>query len=111
MIKGIFQSFVEWVRSTIFRSSVYRYQICDDLPMHLKDRTVYVQGVVKPWLASLLCPCGCGEVLHMNLISTRRPVWSIQFLPNELISFQPSLWKKTGCKSHFFLKRGKVYWV
>lgn len=111
MIKRSFFSLVQWIKSTLFQSHLYRYKLSDDLPESLENRTIYVQGNYNPWLASMLCPCGCGDVLHINLIPTRKPVWGIQLLPNGLVSLQPSLWKKTGCKSHFYLKKGRINWV
>ncbi|WP_236819161.1 DUF6527 family protein [Alicyclobacillus ferrooxydans] len=58
----------------------------------------------------MLCPCGCGEVLHMSLHPDGRPRWELTRHPDGTVSLSPSVWRKVGCRSHFFLERGRVRW-
>lgn len=39
----------------------------DDVPDVLKPNTVYiVREDGEPWCLALLCPCGCGQTIHLN---------------------------------------------
>ena len=29
------------------------------------------------WLAAMMCPCGCGEILHMSLLEDDKPRWDL----------------------------------
>lgn len=65
-----------------------------------------------PKWAVLMCPCGCENVIKVNLMKSYSPHWTVKFEKNKLLSFNPSLWM-TGdtCRSHFFIESGKVIWV
>tara|TARA_B100000614_G_scaffold261281_1_gene290392 strand:- start:2265 stop:2609 length:345 start_codon:yes stop_codon:yes gene_type:complete len=81
----------------------------DDPPKHLKKWIVYIVGPEgHSWCAIFQCPCGCKESIHLNLLPQGHPKWSHIVHRNSSVSFQPSIWRKKGCKSHFFLKRGMV---
>jgi hypothetical protein len=61
--------------------------------------------------AVLICPCGCGERIHVNLMRTQHPSWSIEFGEDEKVTFRPSLWRGAAtCGSHFILQHGQVHW-
>jgi len=55
------------------------------------------------------CPCGCGEVLVINLDARTTHAWrhrtAIGFL-----TLMPSVWRDSGCESHFVLWENRVYW-
>jgi hypothetical protein len=112
MIKLILRDAINWF-SRLFKSKeTYKAMYVDDMPKNLSPNTVYVLGNTNhKYLASMLCPCGCMESLNMNLTATAKPRWSLSIAKDNTASFHPSLWKKTGCKSHFFLNSGKVNWV
>lgn len=82
------------------------------LPEKLDKKKVYLIGKQEsPWLAVMACPCNCNATLHMNLRKSQRPCWTVNIDKNGAVSFSPSLWKKDGCKCHFFLKNGLIKWV
>jgi hypothetical protein len=56
------------------------------------------------------CPCGCGESIELALIPEATPRWKLSLEQNRP-SLSPSVWKRDGCRSHFFLKKGRVVWV
>jgi hypothetical protein len=58
----------------------------------------------------LICPCGCGEVIELNLLEQARPRWSVQEHPDRTITLAPSVWRQKGCRSHFHLRRGRIDW-
>jgi hypothetical protein len=83
----------------------------EELPDRIKSGTVYLVGEGGYlWYAAMLCPCGCGETLHMNLMPHSRPQWNVTKHPDATLSLHPSVWRLTGCRSHFFVRRGRIVW-
>lgn len=66
-------------------------------------------GGRRKW-AMLRCPCGCGEVLAMNLMSTHRPRWDVRVTASGDASLYPSV-DSTKCGAHFWLKQGRIVWA
>jgi len=100
--------FFAWIigRPTLFTS----FRI-EDLPDVLDTKKIYVIGEGKYlWFAVMVCPCGCGEILHMGLVPDQRPRWTLSEHNDGTVSLHPSVWRKIGCKSHFRLKHGKIIW-
>lgn len=60
--------------------------------------------------AAMICPCGCGQVLNMNLLPDERPMWKVYVDSQGRASLHPSVWRKKGCRSHFWLKQGRIRW-
>jgi hypothetical protein len=85
--------------------------LVDDLPDELRQRIVYLAGEGRHlWCAALVCPCGCGEVIRLNLLKDARPCWGVNEHPDGTVSIQPSVWREKGCRSHFFVRRGMINW-
>ena len=55
------------------------------------------------------CPCGCGETIAINLDTGTGPAWCIRF-DSEGLTLLPSVWRPTGCRSHFIIWKGRVWW-
>jgi len=68
-----------------------------------------VMYLYKQQFAYFLCPCGCGDVIRLNLSDKERPCWALQFI-DDIPTIRPSINKLSGCKSHFFIRDGKVVW-
>lgn len=83
----------------------------DEVPPHLEMRQV-VRMIDEghQWLAALVCPCGCGEVIELNLSPAAKPRWRLE-VENGRPTLSPSVWRTTGCRSHFWVRQGKVEWV
>lgn len=82
------------------------------LPPELKKNALYIvaeDGFEEQ--AAMLCPCGCAQVLHMNLLPDERPVWRVSRNGDGSASLRPSIWRKKGCRSHFWFRDGQVIWV
>src|SRR4051812_28154976 len=78
----------------------------EELPDRLMKDTIYLAGEGDHlWFAAMLCPCGCGETLHMSLLSNDRPRWMLSSHTDGTVSLHPSVWRKVGCRSHFFIRR------
>lgn len=111
-MKKFLSSVLAWFRSCFQRKPVrYKTELVEELPDHLQALTVYVAGEGNYlWFAAMICPCGCGETLHMNLLADTRPRWSVAFNSNNTISLSPSVWRQVGCRSHFFFRESEVVW-
>jgi hypothetical protein len=103
---------IQHVRESIV-SRFFRYTMTkvDDLPDALRRKTIYIAGEGDHlWYAAMVCPCGCGAILQLCLMDGQRPKWSVEEHDDGTISLYPSIWRKVGCKSHFWIKRGKIVW-
>lgn len=75
-----------------------------------KDLTVIVIIGTKTnpkWLL-LNCPCGCNELLRINLSPAMRLAWRINFISDDTLSLYPSVDLESGCKAHFILRANKA---
>ncbi len=106
LLLSIWASIVGWFRPT------YRTRVVDGyLPKQLQRRTLYIvedDGYQEQ--AAMICPCGCGEILHMNLLPDERPVWRTLIHENGTTTLHPSVWRQKGCRSHFWFRGGRVVW-
>lgn len=83
----------------------------DREPAKPKARRLYVASSPSgPTFGYLLCPCGCGETLHLRFLPDRRPRWDVDIGADGAVSLTPSVWRQVGCRSHFILKEGKIHW-
>ncbi|MEW8441568.1 MAG: DUF6527 family protein [Candidatus Thiodiazotropha taylori] len=62
------------------------------------------------WAVAFKCPCGCGDSISLNLIG-RRPRWSAQIDASGKMTVHPSIWRTSGCTSHFWIRQGCIHWV
>src|SRR5262245_20756508 len=100
-----------WWRLRLQKAQQWEVVFVEELPEHLTPAIVYVLGEKQYlWSVVLLCPCGCGESLHMSLHDDSRPRWRISDHRDGTITLFPSVWRQVGCRSHFFLRRGRVEW-
>lgn len=63
----------------------------------------------RPRSTVMLCPCGCGDELTINLDSRIGPAWKI-YIEKESLSIYPSIWRENNCQSHFIIWKNKIYW-
>ncbi|WP_223250722.1 DUF6527 family protein [Rhodanobacter denitrificans] len=82
----------------------------DELPKHLARGRVYVLGT-PAWRVAFLCPCGCKEMVELCLLKQYRPHWTASVDNEGKVSLSPSVWKKVGCRSHYFMRNGQIIWV
>jgi hypothetical protein len=93
------------------RPQRFAYARVDDFPDLLKPSTLYVAGEgAHLWAAAMRCPCGCGDVIELNLLKKVRPRWSVQEHTDGSVSLMPSVWRRKGCRSHFFVRHGRIDW-
>lgn len=86
-----------------------RVESDEQLPKQLSIYTVYIVGLQSnEWLAEMICPCGCDQVLYLNLLQDELPNWKWRVAADGTVTLSPSVWRKVGCKSHFFLREGAI---
>ncbi len=73
------------------------------------DKLYLIGEEGKYWLAVLRCPCACGAVIQLPMSANADPCWRFSGA-HDNPSLWPSIHRLTGCKSHFFLRRGKIEW-
>ncbi len=103
------------IRDMLWTSNLFQYKveiIADNPnPDVLKDNIIYVVGrdsYVK-W-AYLKCPSKCGDIIMLSLIKSKRPSWVIKQDKIGRPTIYPSIRKLDGCRSHFWVKKGKLIW-
>ena len=83
----------------------------NDTPEILRPNVVYIVGENQYfWAAVMLCPCGCKQTLFMPLTINDSPKWSFVVHIDKTVSLTPSIYRITGCKSHFYLRNGLIKW-
>ena len=99
----------EWAR---FGLGTYRVQRVEDLPARLKRKILYVVVEGETQIhASMACPRGrCGDAINLNLLPDDHPVWSLEVNGSGWPSTRPSIWRRTSCGCHFWIRNGKIDW-
>jgi len=83
----------------------------DVLPPKLPARRLVVaRDGDELWSVGMLCPCGCREIIELPLIEEADQHWALHVDSRGHASLRPSVWRKTGCRSHFWLRAGRVHW-
>lgn len=91
----------------VFKAQVEQRHEVNPLLKTPGDAALVHRGVLRSLV--MACPDGCGELLTINLDGRAGKAWRVYGTPEELSLF-PSVWRETGCKSHFILWRSKIYW-
>lgn len=98
---------IKWCKR---KAPLYKILRVRDFPEELKPYVLYVLG--KPdqeWLAGILCPCGCGDLIEL-VLDGDHPRWKLFISPNASPTLSPSIYRSVHCRSHFFLENGIIYW-
>lgn len=90
-----------------FRGVIEHRHEADDLVARPGEVALVHRGVDRSLVVA--CPDGCGELLTINLDRRSGPAWRF-YQDAAAISLYPSVWRTTGCKSHFIVWRSRVYW-
>jgi hypothetical protein len=100
------------IKATDSITSGYQIHYSEDVPQNIKDDTIYIiQDGLKPESLAFKCPCGCNSNIILNLLEDASPRWRYEILSNDSLNIYPSIWRKSGCKSHFFIVESIVKWV
>ncbi len=83
----------------------------DTLPARIqRQRLIHMMEAGESWSVGFHCPCGCGDVIELLLLSTVNPHWTLSVDRLDRPTLHPSVWKSTGCRSHFWVKNGQIIW-
>lgn len=83
----------------------------DALPTPLPRRNlVLARDDGDDWSVGMQCPCGCGDTIELMLLQEARPRWDVVTDSSGRPSLHPSVWRKTGCMSHFWVRNGRIHW-
>jgi hypothetical protein len=83
----------------------------DSLPERLPFRNLMMaREGQENWVVGLRCPCGCGQRLEMMLLEGVKPRWDVITDQKGHVSLHPSVWLRQGCRSHFWVRSGKIIW-
>jgi hypothetical protein len=103
------------IRDFLWRLKIFQYkvEIIQDNPLldSLEDNVIYVVMKNLPRWVYLKCPCGCKEVIMLSLDRNQFPSWTVKQDKFGRATLMPSIRKLDGCKSHFFIKKGKLIWA
>lgn len=101
------------VRSSLrdrFRPDI-AVELVPERPVRPKPHRLYVtQQQGEPAFGCLVCPCGCGDTLQLRFFGERRPRWSVTWDLRHKPTVTPSVWRQSGCRSHFYLDAGRIRW-
>jgi len=83
----------------------------DSLPRSMPRRDlVLAREDDEDWCVGMRCPCGCGDTIELLVIAEAKPRWDVSADREGRPTLSPSVWRKTGCRSHFWLRHGRVQW-
>ena len=100
------------IKYWLFKSPIpsLAYHVTEE-PEVFQKKIIYLVGEAgNNWYIGFLCPCDCGEVIQLSTLITDKPKWSFVKHRNNTITIKPSIWRTSGCKSHFFIRKGLVDW-
>ncbi len=112
MLASLILRLWHWLASWLVRKpKPLRTIQIEELLEKIRPDVVYVLGEgSQKWFVAMLCPCGCGETVQVSLLADAKPRWRLIEYPDGTISLEPSIWRRAGCRSHFYLKRGIIQW-
>ncbi|MFV0599911.1 MAG: DUF6527 family protein [Bacteroidales bacterium] len=88
----------------------FKYVYIDDVPEIYLPKTFNIVGTSNFWLITFICPCGCNEIVNLNLLKDSYPQWYYT-IKKKKINIYPSVKRKQGCKSHFIIRKNKIEYI
>lgn len=105
---------LKWVRDRYryYTTIKYKFEFIEDLPEIIPNKIILIGGEDKnPDSLVFKCPCGCHTDIYLNLLKDAKPRWHYRITKKNKITISPSVWRKVGCKSHFYVRNGQIDWV
>lgn len=104
----------KWLRKRyrFYAAAKYKYVFVKESPEVIAENTVII--VAEDGMPDSLvfkCPCGCNTDIYLNLLKDAKPRWNFRISKKNKITITPSIWRKVGCKSHFFIRVGRIIWA
>jgi hypothetical protein len=109
----IFRNIAMWFRKkySYYTSPKFKFETVEDSPVIIPEKKILIVDEGTPESLVFKCPCGCNADIHLNLLKDARPLWNYKITKKGNITISPSVWRKVGCKSHFFIREGRIEWV
>ncbi|MBL7789353.1 MAG: hypothetical protein JNL75_05910 [Chitinophagales bacterium] len=105
-LQRIVDKFVEWSQPE------HKFVNVVEFPENVNEKTIYIVGEsIQPWLLAFNCPCGCHSIIQLDLLKDTDPCWKYKVTKKKKINISPSIWRTSGCKSHFFVRKSKIDWA
>lgn len=83
----------------------------DTLPDRLPWRSVVLTNDDgEPWSVGMRCPCRCGTRVEVLVDPLAAPHWTVIVDSRNRPTLNPSVWLDGGCRSHFWLREGRIEW-
>lgn len=99
------------VLALIIRRRRVRIVKGDSLPLKLPlFDLVLARDEDEDWCVGFRCPCGCNQRVELLIIEEAKPRWDIEINQDLRPTLTPSVWLNKGCKSHFFVRSGRIEW-
>ena len=101
------QRFLRWWRRHRGRLEVARVP---EVPAELRRGVLALVGEdAEPWAAVLICPCGCDARTELLLAPGPETFWRVTHGPAGT-TLSPSVWRTSGCRSHYFVRESAILW-
>lgn len=71
------------------------------------DAAIVTRGRPRLWV--MTCPCGCGEQVPVNLDRRAGQAWRLYATDKYGMSLFPSVWRTSGCASHFVIWNDRIW--
>src|ERR1039457_1764232 len=75
--------------------------------LRMPGDAVLIQRGQPRWLL-LKCPCGCGDEIPLKLDQRAGKSWRLDGDAKSAVTLFPSVWRDTGCRSHFIIWRDRI---
>ena len=112
LTRRFWQIWFEFRKRVFGKPAPFRTTYLPEVPEEPKKNHLYLVGEDDHfWFAVFLCPCGCGTNVQVSFLANSNPQWTFTEHRNGTISLSPSVWRKDGCRSHYFVRCGFVEWV
>lgn len=83
----------------------------DSLPPKLPRRNILLaRDGDEDWCVGMRCPCGCRSTIELLIVQGVAPRWDLRVDGRGLPTLHPSVFLQKGCRSHFWLKHGRIHW-
>lgn len=114
--------FINWLRKIFTKNNYtsdlknqkafYFISFGEDIPAKINYNELFIGGTIEnPWVVVMCCPCGCGDKIYLNTLEKENPYWEIIIDELNQITLRPSIWRTSGCQSHFFVRKGRIEWA
>ncbi|MGB2870132.1 MAG: DUF6527 family protein [Bacteroidota bacterium] len=91
-----------------WRGKVLNHGEAIDVVRNPGDTVLIERG--RPRSLVCMCPCGCNSPITLNLDRRTGKAW-ILYQRKRGVSLYPSVWRDSGCESHFVIWNNKVFWL